>query len=199
VHSKVSVVATIVDLKDNVLHKELTHKVTYSFSNKATDTFNISVVWGRLYNAQKSYIIQNFSGFEVGQELKPDEDQTVEYSFTPHRQLEAGAEYFLELQGYFTPLVNTNNKHYVHTAFNATLRIQEKPGKYTGSFIFSISLVCAIVGGLYCAKYKKGPFAPKSGSAQSVASSGGSLGAEGFLDPKHGAPKKASSGSKKSN
>ena len=37
VHSKVSVVATIVDLKDNVLHKELTHKVTYSFSNKATD------------------------------------------------------------------------------------------------------------------------------------------------------------------
>ena len=78
VHSKVSVVATIVDLKANMLHKELTHKVTYSFSNKATDTFNISVVWGRLYNAQKSYIIQNFSGFEVGQELKPDEDQTVE-------------------------------------------------------------------------------------------------------------------------
>jgi hypothetical protein len=38
--------------------------------------------------------------------------------------------YFLELQAYFTPLVNTNNKHYVHTAFNATLRIQEKPGKY---------------------------------------------------------------------
>jgi hypothetical protein len=78
VHNKVSVVATLVDAKVDILHKEVAHKVSYSFSNKATDTFNISVVWGRIYNAQKTYIIQNFTGVEVGVELKPDEDQTVE-------------------------------------------------------------------------------------------------------------------------
>jgi hypothetical protein len=157
----VSVVATILDLKDNTMHKELTHKVSYSFSNKATDTFNISVVWGRLYNAQKTHIIQNFSGYEVGHELKPDEDHTVEYAFVPHRQLEAGAEYFVELMGYFTPLVNTQSKHYIHTAFNATVKLQEKPGKFTGPFIFSVTLVCMIIGGLYMAKHKLGPFASK--------------------------------------
>jgi len=192
VHSKVSVVATILDLQDNTMKKELTHKVSYSFSNKATDTFNISVVWGRLYNAQKTHIIQNFTGFEVGHELKPDEDHTVEYSFVPHRQLEAGAEYFVELLGYFTPLVNTQSKHYIHTAFNATVKLQEKPGKFTGPFLFSVTLVCIIVGGLYMAKHKLGPFAPKAKAVIAQAAKKASKdGDDSFLPPGHvSAPKK---------
>jgi hypothetical protein len=186
VHSKVSVVATLADLKDNVMHKELAQKVSFSFSNKATDTFNISVVWGRLYNAQKTHIIQNFSGFEVGHELKPDEEHTVDYAFVPHKQLEAGAEYFLELLGYFTPLVNTQSKHYIHTAFNATVKLQEKPGKFTGPIIFSVSLICIIVGGLYMIKNQIGPFSnkkfvPSSKSSSKTSSDDG----EGFLDKQH--------------
>ncbi len=197
VHSKVSVVATLLDLKDNTLNKELVQKVSYSFSNKATDTFNISVVWGRLYNAQKTHIIQNFSGFEVGHELKPDEDHTFEFSFVPHRQLEAGAEYFLELLGYFTPLVNTQNKHYVHTAFNATLKLQEKPGKFTGPFLFSITLLCVIIGGLYMAKHQLGPFAKQQKTTMAKApSSGGAEGPESYLDPKHLQPSKKKSATK---
>jgi hypothetical protein len=143
------------------MHKEVVHKVSYSFSNKASDTFNISVVWGRLYNAQKTHIIQNFTGIEVGHELKPEEDHLLEYSFVPHRQLEAGAEYFVELLAYFTPLVNTNNKHFVHIAFNATVKLQEKPGKFMVPFIFSVTLACIIIGGLYMAKNNIGPFAKK--------------------------------------
>ncbi len=176
------------------MHKELPHKVSYSFSNKATDTFNISVVWGRLYNAQKTHIIQNFTGLEVGHELKPDEEHTVEYVFVPHRQLEAGAEYFVELLGYFTPLVNTQSKHYVHAAFNATVKLQEKPGKFTGPFLFSVTLVCIIVGGLYMAKHRLGPFAPKVAprSDKKVSRSDD----DGFLSKGHShiiAPKKTSS------
>jgi hypothetical protein len=188
VHSKVSVVATLADLKDNVMHKELAQKVSFSFSNKATDTFNISVVWGRLYNAQKTHIIQNFSGFEVGHELKPDEEHSVEYAFVPHKQLEAGAEYFVELLGYFTPLVNTQSKHYIHTAFNATVKLHEKPGKFTGPMIFSLSLICIIVGGLYMIKNQIGPFSKKQkGFAQAPKSSSktSSDDGNGFLDPQH--------------
>jgi hypothetical protein len=195
VHSKVSVVATI-SLKDNTMHKELAHKVSYSFSNKASDIFNISVVWGRLYNAQKTHIIQNFTGIEVGHELKPDEEHTVEYTFVPHRQLEAGAEYFVELLGYFTPLVNTQNKHYVHTAFNATVKLQEKPGKFTGPFLFSVSLVCIIFGGLYMIKSNANKqviaskFTSKASSAKDSEDGFG-----GFLGKSHSnlAPKKKSS------
>jgi hypothetical protein len=66
--------------------------------------------------------------------------------------------------------------------------------------LFSLTLVCVIVGGLYLAKAKKGPFAHKSKSSLSSAAAAPHSGSgDGFLDPKHGSPKKTSSGSKKNN
>jgi hypothetical protein len=69
--------------------------------------------------------------------------------------------------------------------------LQEKPGKFTGPFLFSVTLVCIMVGGLYMAKNKLGPFAPKAKVTAQATKKASKDGDDSFLPPGHvTAPKK---------
>jgi len=117
--------------------------VLVGFANKADDSFNITAMGAQFHSPYDlSYYIQNFTRKYLSVTAEPNQQITLEYKFTPDKNLEPLSFW---LSGWVE--YNGTDGVYRSTFINTTVEVIEKPGDADTRRFFTVVFLLA-VGGL---------------------------------------------------
>eukprot|EP00162_Nutomonas_longa_P004043 comp14826_c0_seq1/m.21743 comp14826_c0_seq1/g.21743 ORF comp14826_c0_seq1/g.21743 comp14826_c0_seq1/m.21743 type:complete len:242 (-) comp14826_c0_seq1:68-793(-) len=141
-HADVSIVSYFPGHTDGSLPTGESISVLANLHNGATEVFNFSAVYARLYDAASGYSIQNYTLKEYHVPVPVGEEATIVYKFTPHEQLEPGL-YRLETIAFY---MDMKGKYYAETFFNNTVSLTEN-GLFMDSktFIGTLAVLGAVI------------------------------------------------------
>jgi len=117
--------------------------VLIGFANKADETFNITAIGAQFHSPyDHSYFIQNFTRKFVSVTAEPNQQVTLEYKFTPDKNLEPLPFW---LSGWIV-YNGTDGELYSNIFFNNTIEVIEKPGEADTRRFFTVLTLVAIAG-----------------------------------------------------
>jgi len=122
-----------------------------AFMNTGTKTFNITEVAGTLNSPVNfAFVVQNFTRQAVNMALRPNEERSVLYEFTPDGRLEA-----LDFQLCLTALyTDEQGAEYQTVLFNGTATLVESSSETSAKIMFVLGMlsVIAAIGGFIAYK-----------------------------------------------
>ena len=115
------------------------------FANNGMYPYNIHVFYTVLYNPGDSrYLVQNFSQrSNLNVPVKPNEETSLVFRFTPHRELEPRPYKLLSMLQY-----SDGAREYINVLYNDTVTITEPLPRLDFSTVFSYFSLFAMIGGI---------------------------------------------------
>lgn len=114
------------------------------FANRGSRSFNLTHIGAALHSPfDYNYYIQNFTYREVNALVGPNEEASVEYTFTPDKSLEA-LEFHLSASLYYND--TDAGQFYRSTFINGTIELIEKSSALDAKTVFQYVLAFAGLG-----------------------------------------------------
>jgi len=165
-HAETSVIFP--DFQDEMFTQGEEIVLLLGFHNSGDKTFNITHIGAHLHSPfDFTYYIQNFTVREIGAEVSPGEEISVEYRFKPDATLEP-LEFWLSAWALYN---DTDSEQFQSTFFNTTVEIVERKSQINVKAIFHYLFLIGLGGLIVYAIYhavapKKRRSAHKEGSSR---------------------------------
>lgn len=126
--------------------------VVLGFKNNGQRTFTFNQIGGSLrYELDFNLVLENYTTSNYGVSVKPGEEYTLLYRFTPHAMLQEG---FYGLQ--LSAIYSDDYGAFESIFFNSTIHILEAQSDITIKDILQYALILAVAGGSVFALVKFG-------------------------------------------
>jgi translocon-associated protein subunit alpha len=118
-------------------------EVLVGFRNKGSRQYNITFIDASFnYPLDQTFFIQNFSRWEYGMPVQPNQEVALAYAFRPDAMLEP-RDFALVVNIYYK---DSTGRNYTSAAYNGTIDLIEPSGGWDAQSFFAILAVLALLG-----------------------------------------------------